>query len=365
MRVVIVSKALLVAAYRGKLAALAREADLELIALVPPSWRDRRGLTRLEPGATPGYRLIVTPILLNGHYHLYFYPRLGRLLRDLRPDIVHVDEEPYNLAAWQATLLADRVGARTCFFTWQNLLRRYPPPFRWFERACYQWAGHAIAGNQDAARVLRAKGYQGPITIIPQFGVDPELFSPREPPPETPFTVGYAGGLIPEKGVDLLIEAMARLPGEWRLLLAGEGKEQALLQRMAQDQGMADRVQFLRRLSSTQMPDFYRRLHVLVLPSRERPNWKEQFGRVLVEAMACGVPVVGSDCGEIPHVIRDAGLIFPQDDVDALRAHLSRLQRDADLRRDLARRGRERVLERFTHERVAAMTLAVYRSLCP
>ncbi len=363
MRVVIISKALLAAAYRGKLAALARQPDLELTAIVPPEWRDHRGVTWLEPGPTPNYRLIVTPLWLNGHYHLHWYPRLRPLLDTLRPDVVHVDEEPYNLAAWQAVRLASQVGARVCFFTWQNLYRRYPPPFCWFERDCYRRAGYAIAGNQEAARVLRAKGYAGPLAVIPQFGVDPDQFSPGEPPPDTPFTVGYAGGLIPEKGVDVLVRAMSRLPGEWQLRLAGDGAERLRLQRLAQRLGIADRVTFLPRLPSTAMPQFYRQLHALVLPSQERPNWKEQFGRVLIEAMACGIAVVGSGCGEIPHVIGDAGLLFPAHDVNALRARLAQLQSDPALRRLLGERGRRRVLERFTHDSVAAATARVYHEL--
>ncbi len=362
MRVVILSKALLIAAYRGKLEALARHPDIDLIAIVPPRWRDRRGDVRMEAGPTPGYRLIVTPIWLSGHYHLHFYPQLSRWLHTLRPDVVHVDEEPYNLATWLAVRQAGRVGARVCFFTWQNLLRRYPPPFRWFERDCYRRSDHAIAGNQEAARVLRAKGYIGPISVIPQFGVDPDQFAPGEPP-EAPFTAGYAGGLIPEKGVELLIRAMAGVPGEWELRLAGEGPERPRLREMTRTLGIEDRVTFLPRLKSTDMPAFYRGLHVLVLPSQERPNWKEQFGRVLIEAMACEVPVIGSDCGEIPNVIGDAGLLFPQGDEGALREHLMRLQEDVDLRRTLGALGRERVLAHFTHARVAARTAEVYRAL--
>jgi glycosyltransferase involved in cell wall biosynthesis len=111
------------------------------------------------------------------------------------------------------------------------------------------------------------------------------------------------------------------------------------------------------------MPTYYHQLDALVLPSRTRPNWKEQFGRVLVEAMACGVPVIGSDSGEIPYVIGDAGLIFPEGQIEILRAHLSRLLADPDLRADLTRRGRERVLDRFTQAQVANQTYQVYRAL--
>ncbi len=111
------------------------------------------------------------------------------------------------------------------------------------------------------------------------------------------------------------------------------------------------------------MPDFYRRLDVLALPSRTTPTWKEQFGRVLIEAMACGVPVVGSDSGEIPHVIGDAGLIFAEDDVAALRTHLQRLADDAVQRLHLGEMGRERVLARYTMARIAQETVAVYEQV--
>jgi glycosyltransferase involved in cell wall biosynthesis len=111
------------------------------------------------------------------------------------------------------------------------------------------------------------------------------------------------------------------------------------------------------------MPQFYRTADVLVLPSRSRPNWTEQFGRVLIEAMASGVAVVGSDVGEIPHVIGDAGHIFPEGEVSTLAEVLTKLVGSPDQRRDLGARGRARVLERFTQEQVAAETVAVYRRL--
>jgi glycosyltransferase involved in cell wall biosynthesis len=111
------------------------------------------------------------------------------------------------------------------------------------------------------------------------------------------------------------------------------------------------------------MPAHLRRLHALVLPSLTRPNWKEQFGRVLIEAMACGVPVVGSDSGEIPNVIGEAGLVFPEGDAEALRAALARLRDDRDLWGHLAVAGRARVLAEFTHAQVAQKTYRVYREM--
>jgi len=298
---------------------------------------------------------------LNGHFHCHFYPFLGRRIRALRPDIVHMDEEPYNLATWLALRAAAHQHAKALFFTWQNLQRVYPLPFRWFERENYRRADYALAGNSDAVQVLRAKGYRGSVVVIPQFGVDPDLYRPL---PERrlarPFTIGYVGRLVPEKGVHLLLQAAAALDGDWRLEIVGDGPERASLQALATQQGIGARVSFTPRVPSTDVPSRLNRFDVLVLPSLTRPNWKEQFGRILIEAMACETPVLGADSGEIPNVIGDAGLIFPEGDMMALRECLRRLREDDRLRAALGAAGRQRVLAHYTQSRIAALTYGVY-----
>lgn len=365
MRVLMVSKACLVGAYQRKLEEIAAHDGIELTVAVPACWRDERGELHLERAYTTGYDLVVEPLRFNGNFHTHYYPRLGRRIAHLRPDLVHIDEEPYNLATAHTMWLARRAGARTLFFSWQNLNRRYPVPFRWFERYVLRHADHAIVGNQAAAQVWREKGYRGPLTVIPQFGVDPEICksSEKKKDPGRGFVIGFVGRMVPEKGADLLIEAAATLPGVWRLTLCGGGPEQERLERLARELGLGDRVFFDGQLPSTQMPAYYQQLDVLVLPSRTLPNWKEQFGRVLVEGMACGLPVVASDCGEIPNVIGDAGLIFHENDVEGLRRHLLLLQQQPELRRELGLRGRQRVLERYTQAQIAAQTVQVYRDV--
>ncbi|MEZ4640553.1 MAG: glycosyltransferase family 4 protein [Caldilineaceae bacterium] len=336
---------------------------VDLTVLIPPSWQDRRGRQSAETRHTQGYNLRVIPLALNGNYHLHFYPTLAAELRHIRPDLVHVDEEPYNLATWLAARAAQAVGAKALFFTWQNLHRRYPPPFAWLEAANYRACPVALTGNQDAAAVLRGKGYVGKIHVIPQFGVDPAIFSPQLTRGEHPFEIGYAGGLIEEKGVDLLLRACAGLTGDWRLTLVGSGAEDASLRALAAELGIDQRVDLGRRLAAHEMPSFYRGLDAFVLPSRSRPNWQEQFGRVLIEAMACGVPVIGSTCGEIPNVIGDAGLLFPEEDVESLHRHLQDLMDKPTLRDHLAAAGRRRVEERYTMRQIAAETANVYREM--
>ena len=122
--------------------------------------------------------------------------------------------------------------------------------------------------------------------------------------------MGYAGGLLPEKGLDVLLDACAGLQGDWTLTLAGSGASESRLRMQAQGLGILDRTEFRGRLASRDMPAFYRSLNVLVLPSLSTAGWQEQFGRVLTEAMACEVPVVVSDSGESRHTAGEAGLVY-------------------------------------------------------
>ena len=366
MRVLMLSKACIVGAYQRKLEEMAALApEMSLTVAVPPFWQDERGKMPLEKAHTEGYDLRVIPMLFNVSFHLHLYPTLGRVMREVQPDIVHIDEEPYNVATYHTHRLARRHGARALWFSWQNLQRSYPPPFAWMERYNLRHIDYALTGSQTAAQVWRQKGYDGPLAVIPQFGVDPKLFAPppHPAPDERPPHIVCVGRLVPEKGVDLLLTALAELAGAWRATILGRGPAAAKLRALTERLGLSERVAFRERLPSVEMPRFYQTADVLVLPSRTRPNWMEQFGRVLIEAMACGVAIVGAESGEIPHVIGDAGLLFSEDDAVALRAALSRLVASSQLRMDLGARGRERVLAHFTQRQIAQKTVAVYREM--
>ena len=363
MRVLMIAKALVVGAYQRKLEELAGLPNVELLAVVPPEWRERGHTLRYEPLFRQGYQTVLLPLALNGHYHLHCYRGLRAVIQRFQPDIIHLDEEPADAVALQTVALAGT--ARLVFFTWQNLLRRVPPPFSLIQRRTFRHASMALCGNADAVGVLRAKGYRGPTRIVPQFGFDTDFFAyrPKADCPDHPLVIGSAGRLVPEKGMDLLLRAAARLERPWRLEIAGDGPEVAALLRLAGRLGVAERVHFLGRRPSAAMPELLARWDVLVMASRSRPNWKEQFGRSAVEAMSCGTPVIVSRSAELPNVVGDAGLTFPENDVPALLACLKRVAASPELRRQLGAAGRTRVLAHYTQRAVAAATYDAYQAV--
>ena len=368
MRVLMLSKALVAGTSQRKLEELAKCPDVELTLVTPPYWQGDDGSKLvLERLYTRGYEMIVTPMRFNGNFHLHYYPQLSRIMQKVRPDVVHIDEEPYNFATFHAMQLATRHKSKALFFTWQNLYRTYPPPFRQMELYNYRQAAAALAGNRDATEVLKRKGYRGPVYVIPQFGFDTDIYRRAEPrPPRAhgdPFSLGFIGRLKDSKGLDLLVEALASLPDYCRVIFIGNGPMKSVLEAQATRLGVRERVAFKGGIPTYEVPQEMQHLDALVLPSVTRPNWIEQFGRVLPEAMACETPVIGSRSGEIPHVIGDAGLTFEEGNVQELVACIQKLLHDPNLYASLAVKGRQRVLENYTQEQIANQTYQVYQEM--
>lgn len=366
MHVLILSKALLSSAYRRKTDALAALPGIRLTVASPAFWQEPRAQRlEYEISPTPNYQVEILPMRFNGRHHVHYYPTFGTLVRRLHPDIVHVDEESFNLATFLAIRAAHHVGARTCFYNYANIERAYPPPFRWFERYAFMHATHAMACSHEAATIIRNHGYHGSLSIIAQTGVDPMYFVPRPDAhiARQRFTVGYVGRLVPEKGIEDLISALAILPPHIRLRIIGTGTHAEALQIHAAHTGVTTRIEWHAPVASHTMPLVMQGLDVLVLPSRTTANWKEQFGRVLVEAMACGVPVVGSDSGEIPHVIGDGGIVYAEGDRLALAHSIIQLSAQPPIYAEYSQKARQRVQQHYTQQALAHQYLQIYQQM--
>ena len=360
MKVLIVSKAQVVASYEPRLRELVA-LGIDLTLIVPPRW----GKQRLEITNPEGYQLRVLPCRLSGHNHFHFY---AGAIGQLDYDLVYLDEEPWSLVTYQFMRRCVRERKPAILYTWQNIFKKFPAPFSYFERYALANADALIAGNKEAEEISIRKGFTKRIEVIPQFGTDPEVFCKLElirkreelGISKNTFVIGYVGRLLKEKGIADLLSSLRSLPADCHLLLIGSGPFEAQSRRIASGAGVSDRVTWIAHVPSLEMPEYMNALDVLVLPSRTASNWKEQFGRVLIEAMACEVPVVGSSSGEIPNVIGNPEFIFPEGNVEALARILRTLHDSPDVRAEAGRQGRDRVLRYFTQRHVAKQMAALF-----
>src|SRR5262245_2464268 len=227
LRVWCVSHAYVTPVNHDKLRALAALDDIALTLLVPDSWRTATGVLRL-PALEASYAIVVSPISRNGRIGAYRYQNPAPL-RQARPDIVHAEVEPWSLAALQLVRVAR--GAPVVLFTWENLEGPRRLSSRLVERWVLRRVAHVIAGNEGARARMRRRGVPAErVSVLPQLGLDVARYASGEaararkagaPSAAGAPVVGFIGRVVPEKGVDVLVDAMA--PLDARLLVVGAG----------------------------------------------------------------------------------------------------------------------------------------------
>jgi glycosyltransferase involved in cell wall biosynthesis len=176
-----------------------------------------------------------------------------------------------------------------------------------------------------------------------------------------PPIVGYLGRFTPEKGPGFLTRVLDGLRTPWRAMFVGTGQMEGQLRSWGAGHG--DQVRVCTQVKHSDVPRYLNAMDVLCAPSQTTPRWREQFGRMLIEAFACGVPVIGGDSGEIPHVIGDAGLIAGEDDEAGWGKALETLLNDPARQHELAERGRERAHSRYAWPVVARQHLNFFEEI--
>jgi L-malate glycosyltransferase len=348
-------------AYPGnwdKLDALGRLVDLTVV--VPAVWpapEVNQVIEVPEPPPSAPWRLhrLGTYMHDKGNPFRYLYKPgdLMQVLREEEPVIVHVEQEPESLSLTQLSLLKLLYRYRLVFVAWEdhNPLRLGAP----MRLINYNLADGGIMGNQVAASRARDLGYRKRMAVIPQYGF--EITYRGQPRAEDGmFRVGYVGRLVEEKGVRTLAEAARNLPGT-EVVMAGDGP-------LASELAREPHVRLLGWVPRTEMERVWSQIDVMVLPSLTMGRkWVEQFGRVIVEAMAAGVPVIGSDSGRIPDTIGDAGLVFPEGNAAALRNELEGLRTDRSRLAELTERGLDRVRRCYGHDVLMGQTVRFYEEV--
>jgi glycosyltransferase involved in cell wall biosynthesis len=387
MKILVASHSYIVDLNCEKLRALAHlEPDIEVTVVVPRRWRPggvQNKIIETQPRQEGSFRVVpVSNFSENNQGLLTFGADIIPLLREFRPQIIQVEQGAKALGYAQLITLNKLLGlkAKNLFFTWWNLPYNLKFPVSLLEAYNLSNTHGVVAGNQDGVEVLRQHGYHGPIKVMPQLGVDESRFRPQ-PQSELKsqlgiqpddFVVGFVGRFVEEKGLLTLGKALAGLQGRpWKWLLLGRGPLQSVLMEKAAEWGIKNQVILVESVPHDEVPSYINLMNTLVLPSETNTQfktltaagWKEQFGHVLIEAMASKVPVIGSDSGEIPYVIEDAGLVFPEGDVAALQNCLQQLMEQAELAQKLAELGYERAMSQYTNKALARQLLDFYKQL--
>ncbi|MBD2445786.1 glycosyltransferase family 4 protein [Nostoc sp. FACHB-152] len=371
LRVLFVSHAYVVGVNQGKLNAIAQNDDITVGLLVPNNWKAMEW-NRLIPVEHPysNIQIYSLPALFSGRGGAYCYNpwSLFKVLNDFQPDIVQVEEEVFSLLAFEVALWVRLWQKPMIVFGWENMERCLPVLRRWVRDFVMATTQLFIAGNSDGAKVMSQWDYQGLIEVMPQIGVDTQLFTPQLVKPDNngKFRIGFLGRLATGKGVDLLLSSLYKLRCrglECQVILCGSGPCEASLKQQAEDLQVSEWIIWRGGVRHEQAPQEIANFDVLVLPSRSTPEWKEQFGHVLIEAMAMGIPVIGSSSGEIPNVIGRPDLVFPENDVDALTAILEKMMREPEWWQEAGQYCFDRTHEHYSHTRIAERLINLWKHL--
>lgn len=368
MKVCVISHAYTEVGYRPILEALASTPGVEL-ALFTPS---QHNLDSVEPTiftpSSESYRVYELPIRWGSKQGAFTYriKSLSEALDDFRPDVIFHEQEVFALGAIQIALIADGRSIPLVMFVWENTYRSLSLPRRLLRNYVLRRIAGLIAGSSQALRVHRDWGFKGHGEIITQIGCDVNPSPAFGRRTTGLFRVCFAGRLIPSKGIDILLRSVARMTSNGVLIectIVGQGLEMNNLKALARKLMIADRVVFRGSVPMKEVNVILRHNDVLVLPSRRTNTWEEQFGRVLVEAMAQGTVAVGSRTGSIPEVIGSEDLIFEEDDDAALATILLRLANDSNLLASHQRALWERARSCYQYEVVARRKIDLMRNI--
>ena len=346
IRILTIGHSYVIALNRAIVREVARHPDFEVTVAAPSFFHgDLRDVElEPEPEGSP-LRLVGLDARWSRWIHVFHYDAgsLRRLIRQNEFDLVHAWHEPYIYAGYQIARSLAGLPIPFCFRTAQSLGKHYPPPFRSFELATLARAQGWIAGGRLVYEAMRTRGYPAERGRILTLAVDTAVFEPADLSRRAsaqrelglrPPVIGYIGRLTREKGLHILMRAMEQVGGEtpWNLLLLGSGPLERKILDWAKAEGWGDRVRIM-LAKHNEVPSYVQAMDLLVAPSQTTWHWKEQFGRMLIEAFACGVPVIGSDSGEIPYVIGDAGRVVGEKDVAGWAASILELIDRPDLAR--------------------------------
>jgi glycosyltransferase involved in cell wall biosynthesis len=305
-------------------------------------------------------------------FYLHWYPGLREILADFRPNVIDLWEEPWGAVSAHAVRVNRLMPnpARVICETEQNIDKKLPWPFESWRTFTLKHTDHLIGRSQEAIDVARRKGFIGPATVVPN-GVNVHAFRPlterdsiRAALNLSGFVVCYIGRFVEEKGVLDLIDATSMCGDLVNVVFIGSGPLASAITSRAAACHISNRVRIVpQQQDPAELARWMNAMDVLALPSHTTRRWKEQFGRVIAEAGACGRPVIGTQSGAIPDVVGDGGIIVPERNPVALARAIDDLASNQDLRKLLGHNGYDTATSNFRWEAVARRMYDIYTTV--
>jgi glycosyltransferase involved in cell wall biosynthesis len=285
---------------------------------------------------------------------------LRTLVRDTRPDLLHIVGDPWTPTAEAGAAAARDLKLPYVLVGTSSVGGPSSITSRWQARRVRDGAA-VLGGTVRSAmdHLARDASAAIPRGVVPTQGlVIPP--APVERPAPTGPVFGVVGRIVPERGLDLLLDALAEVYGEWRLRIVGTGPAQEALEAQAQRLGLAARLEWMGGLPRHALAEFWGGIDLLVAPSRTTASWVEPTGAVVLEAMAHGIAPLVTSCGALPDVVGTGGLIVDENDRPALARVLQKLVAEPARLRTLGAAARQHAIERFGDRPVAEQMVALW-----
>lgn len=355
--------------YRTRWRLLAEQHPVNVTLLVPKlwysSWIGDTVKRRQEHVRDGRYEVIPLPTTSKRNWSRYLFASPDAKLRSIDPDLIHIQ---HSEGTWlnHQLITYRNLWARQADITFFTMNALGVPREKWHQRMRWRHlrrnATAAICHYPGCRDSLREANFENPIYLQTSYGVDETIFYPdddvrkrvrNELNLEDRFVVGYAGRLTSDKGVDDLLDAFPIEGVNWALLLIGDGEMREVIEQTVERNGWEDRVKMPGYVPVEEVARYMQALDCYVLGSKEREDWIDTFPRSIIQAMACEVPVIGSDSGAIPFQVEDAGMIVQEGGVQELHNKIRQLATNNSLRNNLGERGRKKSIGRFGQKKLA------------
>ena len=370
MKILIISHTSVVTEYRKRFYALSEYKDLDIRVIIPDKWLEMNKWVSYEK-TTDDSKIslkIHKPVIFWRKKPLlnltYFFPLLFKEIMEFRPDIIDIMEEPYSFCAFSTIILNIilKTNAKIIFFSAQNIYKRFPFPFYFFQKYVFRNSDLAFPMSEEVKDVLLKHGYKNKMVKLP---LGTEINEKNILKADKCINVGFIGRLEESKGYDLFIELSEKYSDKnnIRFFIAGSGNDE---QKVTDICSKKDNLYFEGFLSSKKVSEFYDNMHIIIVPSKTTESWKEQFGRVIIEAYSHNCIVIGSDSGEIPFVIDNDEFIFKENDIDSLIKCFNNVIKnfgDTAKIQSLISKNQEMINNKYSWQKIAEKTHNSYKEL--